>query len=210
MKNGNKFNFLYNLANPVIFDSSGEFAYIPINKAGQRSIARELLKDRVVIKKDNKEAWKLHADKFLNESDWAKLTTFGICRHPLDKFISAYFYLSKKGRIDPCNNINDFIFKNLSYDSNPNKINLHFQTQHNAFFFKKQLLVKHLIPLEDIYQQLPILLNVLNIKTSIPHKNKGSNKKYKTLLNNDSIKILESVYSKDLSMLGYNLWSKNQ
>ena len=95
MKNGNKFNFLYNLANPVIFDSSGEFAYIPINKAGQRSITRELLKDRVVIKKDDKEAWKLYADKFLNESSWAKLTTFGICRHPLDKFISAYFYLYK-------------------------------------------------------------------------------------------------------------------
>jgi hypothetical protein len=150
-----KFQYLFKLPNPVVFDRLGQFAYVPINKAAQTSITRNILKDRAIVKKDDKKKWMKFANIYLNTKEWSNLTTFGISRHPLNKFISAYFYLSKKNRIDPCSDINDFVRKNLTKKSNPNKIDLHFQLQWNAFYFKNSLLVDHLIRLDNISDELP-------------------------------------------------------
>ena len=179
-----KFEYLFKLPNPVIFDRLGQFAYVPINKAAQTSITRNILKDRAVVKKDDKKEWMKFADIYLNTKEWLSLTTFGISRHPVDKFISAYFYLSKKNRIDPCSDINDFVQKNLTKKSNPNKINLHFQLQWNAFYFENTLLVDHLVRLENISDELPKILSTFGVTTDIPHKNQGTNKDKNQILNN--------------------------
>lgn len=202
-----KFQYLFKLPNPVIFDRLGQFAYVPINKAAQTSITRNILKDRAIVKKDDKKKWMKFADIYLNTKEWPNLTTFGISRHPLDKFISAYFYLSKKNRIDPCSDINDFVAKNLTKKSNPNKIDLHFQLQWNAFYFKNNLLVDHLIRLENISYELPKILSTFGFNTNIPHKNQGTNKDKNQILNKQSLDILESIYSNDLKFLNYKKWS---
>ena len=202
-----KFQYLFKLPNPVIFDRLGQFAYIPINKAAQTSITRNILKGRAIVKKDDKKEWMKFADIYLNTKEWPNLTTFGVSRHPIDKFISAYFYLSKKNRIDPCSDINDFVCKNLTKTSNPNKIDLHFQRQWNCFYFCNNLLIDHLIRLENISNELPKVLSTLGIYTDIPHKNQGGNNDKDLILNKDSLDILESVYSNDLKFLNYKKWS---
>jgi len=202
-----KFQYLSKLPNPIVFDRLGAFAYIPINKAAQTSITRNILKDRAIVKKDNKDLWLSCADKYLNEKEWQRLNTFGISRHPLDKFISAYFYLAKKNRINSCSDINDFVSKNLTKKSNPNKIDLHFQLQWNAFYFKKNLLIDHLIMLENISYELPKILSTFGVNANIPHKNQGTNKNKNQILNKESLYILESVYSNDLKLLNYKKWS---
>lgn len=203
-----KFQYLSKLPNPIIFDKLGTFAYIPINKAAQTSVTRNILRDRAIVKKDDKDLWLSYSEQYLNEKEWQRLNTFAICRHPLDKFISAYFYLAKKNRIDPCSDINDFVAKNLTKKSNPNKIDLHFQLQWNAFYFKNNLLVDHLIRLENISYELPKILSTLGFNTDIPHKNQGTNKDKNQILNKQSLDILESVYSNDLKFLNYKKWSK--
>lgn len=202
-----KFEYLFKLPNPVIFDRLGQFAYIPINKAAQTSITRNILKDRAVVKKDDKKEWMKLADIYLNPKEWSNLTTFGISRHPIDKFISAYFYLSKKKRIDPCSDINDFVCKNLTKASNPNKIDLHFQLQWNCFYFRNNLLVDNLIRLENISNELPKVLSMLGIETDIPHKNQGGNKDKDQILSKESLNILEHVYANDFKFMNYKKWS---
>jgi len=202
-----KFQYLFKLPNPVVFDRLGQFAYVPINKAAQTSITRNILKDRAIVKKDDKKKWMKFANIYLNTKEWSNLTTFGISRHPLNKFISAYFYLSKKNRIDPCSDINDFVRKNLTKKSNPNKIDLHFQLQWNAFYFKNSLLVDHLIRLDNISDELPEILSMFGVATDIPHKNQGANRDKNQILNKESLDILESVYLNDFKFLNYKKWS---
>ena len=62
-----KFEYLFKLPNPIIFDKLGLFAYIPINKAAQTSITRNILKDRAIVKKDNKDLWLSCSEKYLNK-----------------------------------------------------------------------------------------------------------------------------------------------
>lgn len=198
-----KFSYLARLPNNLVFDTEGKFLFFPINKAAQTSIVRGIFKDRAVVRKDDVEKWEVFTKYYLNEGSLSSLVSFGVCRHPISKFISAYFYLLNKNLIPDEGDMNKYLLKHWSPSTNPNKINLHFQVQYKNFFYKGGLLPNYLIKLENINEDLPLVLNKVGINSELPHKNKGLKKDYSNLLNKHSLNLLGQVYHQDLSLLNY-------
>ena len=88
--------YIKNLENPVIFDVENTFLYFPIDKNAQTSIARNLLKFRCIVRKDNEIAWNNYfSNNIINKDSLDKYFKFGVLRNPYSKFVSAYFHLGK-------------------------------------------------------------------------------------------------------------------
>jgi len=64
--------YIANLENPVILDKNNQFIYFPINKNTQTSICRNLLKNRCILKKDNKLIWQQKFDNLSNIDNYYK------------------------------------------------------------------------------------------------------------------------------------------
>lgn len=194
--------YLKKRENPLIFDKKGKFVYFPVNKVMQTTIAREILKDRVIIKKDNPELWNYYFQK----TDFNKVYKFGITRHPVKKFESAFNYLkyiekkwSEKLKIKN-QGINEFVKNRIKGCQNPYFINPHFEKQYEGFYCQEQILIDELFQMENekhldkLYQQLGV-----NEKRRT-HRNKS---RHLDLLDSESVQILESIYKNDIYPLKY-------
>ena len=193
--------YLKKRENPLIFDKKGKFVYFPVNKVMQTTIAREILKDRVIIRKDNPELWNYYFQK----TDFNKVYKFGITRHPVKKFESAFNYLksiekwSEKLKIKN-QGINEFVKNRIKGCQNPYLINPHFEKQYKGFYCQEQILIDELFQMENekhldkLYQKLAV-----NEKRTT-HMNKS---RHLDLLDSESVQILESVYKNDIYPLEY-------
>lgn len=196
-------DYLRQRENPIIFDKKGKFIYFPTNKVMQTTLARRILKKRCIVKKDNKQLWNHYFDKI----DFNKVYKFGITRHPVSKFESAFNYLKKLDKWAKILkikevNINDFIKTRFRDCSNPFLINNHFERQYESFFFQEHSLVDDLFQIEN-KKDLTKLYDKLKIgpKLRKTHRNKTV---HKETLDNESIQILESIYQNDIEPLNYS------
>jgi hypothetical protein len=188
--------------NPVILDIKGEFVFFSVNKAMQTTVVRYLLSERCVLYRDNPSKWL----ELFNKTNFNEVYKFGIIRHPVTKFESAFNYLKRKKNISAklkisnrC--INDYV-KNvvINYD-NPFLINLHFEKQYESFYFDNKLIVNDLFKIEN-KKDIIKLCEKLNVAKKF---NKHYNVTYHLdKLEYESISILESIYSNDLKFLNYN------
>lgn len=195
-------DYLRQRENPIIFDKSGEFIYFPTNKVMQTTLARRIFKKRCIVKKDNKQLWNHYFDK----TDFNKVYKFGITRHPVTKFESAFNYLKKLDKWAKILkikelNINDFIKTRLRNCSNPFLINNHFEKQYDSFFYQDHLLVNDLFQIEN-KKDLTRLYDKLKVGPKL-RETHGNKTIHKETLDNESIQILESIYKNDIEPLNY-------
>jgi len=188
-------NFIKNRENPVILDKENKFVYFPTNKVMQTTLARNILKDRVIVKKDNPKLWLEHFEK----TDFNSIYKFGITRHPFGKFESAFNYLKSLNRTSKRMgisnmNINDYI-KNIDYNINPYKLNPHFEYQYDSFYYKNELLVDELFKIETIQDNYKILFNKINCDKDLIQKNISS---HNDTINDESKILLQKIYKKDM------------
>jgi len=189
--------YIFNRENPVIFDKK-KFVYFPSNKVMQTTLVKNLLSDRcIVLNTKNEKLWL----KTFNKTNFDEIYKFGITRHPVTKFESAFNYLksrnkhSKKMGITNIK-INDYVKNVIMNYNNPFKLNPHFEKQYESFYFNNELIVDELFKIESkeeiskMYKKLGI-----NYDTNICFNKTTHLEK----LDNESIKIIEEIYSNDLS-----------
>ena len=195
-------DYLKKRENPIIFDKNNEFIYFPVNKVMQTTIARNYLKDRCIIYKDNPKLW----NEYFKKTDFNTIYKFGIIRNPIHKFESSFNYLkkqnklSKRLKIDNID-INTFVQKVIVNYDNPFLFNPHFEKQYEAFYYNDTLLVDELFKIEN-EDDLNKLFQKLNIKNDIHQK--FNETIHKSILNEKSKNILKKIYKNDLIHFKYN------
>ena len=77
-------------------DKEKKFVFISHNKVAQRSVARDLLRGRVLVRKDDTNTYDTWW-KNLTNKELSKMFIFTIIRNPYDRYVSAFFHF--QGRL---------------------------------------------------------------------------------------------------------------
>jgi hypothetical protein len=196
-KNDRDVGYRYFIENKIIF--------IHIPKCGGKSINKYLLNNSSCGHKTIKENFRV----FKFNEFWSSFK-FTILRDPISRFVSAYNFVkyesnydyqdkamvSCRNEINKYKNINDFSI-NFINKNNVSKY-LHFRPQYLFISLFGFLIVDKIFFFENL-DQLGKFFNKKILKTNITKIKEG------VPLNNDAIKHLKRVYSKD-----YDLISKYQ
>ncbi len=136
---------------------------------------------------------------------------FSVCRHPLERFVSAFNYLKDggKGRADRVvgtylssfsGGINQFVLEGFNQDFLLN--NAHFYPQHKFIFDDQdKLMIDKIIKLENLNEDFIDISRRFSNGESLQYINKG-----KTVggeLSGAAINRLYSIYQKDFELLKY-------
>lgn len=192
--------YIFKRENPVVFDKEGKFVYFPVNKAMQSTLARNLLSDRCIIFKDNKQKW----IKAFNETNFDEVYKFGITRHPVTKFESAFNYIKKQEKKSLKHkrgmrlskiSINKYVKKIVVNYNNPFELNPHFEKQYEGFYFNGKLIVDELFKIESKEEKNKMYEKIGICNNTTLHCNKTD---HIEKLDDESIKIIEKIYSNDL------------
>jgi len=185
--------------NPVILDRRDRFVFFPNSKVAQRSIARHLLADRVIVRKDDPGVWEARFDR-LDASYLDRTFKFTIVRNPFDRVVSAFFYLRKKCR---GYEFNEFVVDVLGRQGAA--FDAHFDPQSNGLFHDGALLVDHVGRFESIQDSWRVIAARIGAPAPLPHKG-GSERaaSYTGYFNDEARRVVERLYRDDLRNFGYS------
>lgn len=137
-----------------------------------------------------------------------KYYKFAFIRHPLNRFISSYFYLKNYGYHPSLNNqsvidssnINDYI------ENYPIENIIHFLPQyHFVCDINGNILMDDLFKFENLEKNWSILNSKIKLNLNLPIRNKTSYPDFNISL--DSINTINEFYKKDFELFGYELKS---
>lgn len=195
-----KVKYLYNLS--PILDKEGKFVFIGNHKCAQISITRFLLKDRVLVYKDNEDVY----DKAFGRYDFANTFIFTIVRNPFARVVSAFEYL-KRLQVFPAH----MLFDTFIIRHNPIEYDIHFHTMVDRVFMKGKNtpLVNEIIWLEQIDRQWRRVAERIDAPDCVPHENKTKHGSYLNYYENDYVfNKVSQLYSMDLAVFGYTFGGK--
>jgi len=136
---------------------------------------------------------------------------FTIVRNPFDKAVSQFEYLKKR------KDLRDFIgikssssFKNY-LELIQEKNHVQWEPQTNFIYdSKNELMVDFLGRFEDYDNDVNHILDVIGKRRgffgkprSIPHLKKSSRRHYSSYYDEESVKLIEQIYGRDLDLLNY-------
>lgn len=185
-----------------MFSDTG-YCFVHIPKNGGTSVESVLFKGNRVGHRTWKQWYTAAPEPFV---EWKK---FAILRDPIDRYLSAYDYLSKGGRnaidaefgrrfVKPYRDINSFTFS-LKSKRRYSQVSqyFHFRPQSDYVLSDNKICkVNHLLSFDNYTQELAGLLGMTT--DSISHKNKTTGKRtLKAELNMESIALLREIYDKD-------------
>ena len=140
--------------------------------------------------------------------------SFSCVRNPWDRCLSAYIFLQNGGynnsdkkcyekHIAKFDNFKDFIMHGLN---NKNILSLtHFKPQTHFIYSKKnKCMVDHIIRFENIDLDYKLIKKKLNGKKLLKYKVYRTNDSYKNYYDENMIKVVRTVYHRDIELLGYN------
>lgn len=139
---------------------------------------------------------------------------FAFVRNPWDRVYSAFRYLKAGGWDEQDkqwaeNNLSDFNDFNIFIESWLTRQNIekhiHFMPQHQFVCDRKdKILLDYLAYFETINEDFKKIAKHLNIDTEIGHHNANAADSYLNIYNEASMNIVADVYSKDISLFGYD------
>ena len=185
--------------------------FIHVPKVAGRSVAESLGWGR--------ESYGGHHQAVLLKETYANVYdeyfTFGFCRNPITRTISAYNYFKNSktfkrqsidgevfDAVDSTSNFHEFC-KSFLINSDPLRLIDHLKPQH--YFLcdsEDKILVDFLGRFESIGRDFKTITSKLNIKVELPHKNKGT-KQYDT--NKETEDLIKEIYKKDFEIFNYGL-----
>lgn len=129
---------------------------------------------------------------------WDSAFTFTFVRHPVDRFLSAYYYSSIFGERDDPNsflkNLEDFYVKKDNF--------LLLQPQHEWICDKEgNVLVDFIGRFENLQNDWEEVCDAIGWANELPHAKASLRKNIP--LTQESKKILREFYAKDFELLGY-------
>ena len=184
--------------NPVILDRLDRFVFFPNSKVAQRSIARDLLRDRVIVRKDRPSVWQARFDR-LDETYLDRIFKFTIVRNPFDRVVSAFFYLRKKCRGWE---FNEFVVdvlgrQGVAFDP-------HFDEQSDGLFLDGALLVDHVGRFESLQDSWRAIAARIDAPATLPHQGRSERAaSYAGYYGDEARRVVERLYRDDLANFGY-------
>jgi len=185
-----------------IADKEDQFIFLASRKCGTQSVCRYLLRDRVILRKDNP---KEHRIKMLgySDDDVLRIFKFTIVRNPWERVVSAFHALQQYSpRIVP----RDIDFKTFTTDVLA-KIgplyNVHFQEQHTQIVYKGEMIVDFIASLENINRDWSRIAPGIKAPEDFPHENRSKHDHYRKYYDNETKEIIDSLYKEDIQLLGY-------
>lgn len=185
-------------ANPVILDRDDRFVFFPNSKVAQRSIARDLLADRAIVRKDDPAGWEARFDR-LDDAYLARTVTFTIVRNPYDRVVSAFFYLR-----DRCGGwaFNRFVVEVLGREGAA--FDPHFEPQSDGLFHDGTLLVDCVGRFETLDESWREIAARIGAPPRLPHRGRSRRAaSYAEYYDDAARRVVERLYRDDLEKFGY-------
>jgi sulfotransferase famil protein len=193
--------YIRDLENPLIFDSEHKFIYFPINKNAQTSIARNILGERCIVRKDNTLIWESFFETKLSHAYFNDCVKFGIVRNPFDRFISAYQYLNNRRKLPKHKKFDDFVEKHfLEGNGFYHPV---FQEQHLQLYYKDNLMVDVILRFENLNDEWTSLARRIGCSEDLPHKNSTQKKNLMSYYSDETLKLIGDYYQEDFTKLNY-------
>jgi hypothetical protein len=185
-------------ANPVILDRRDRFVFFPNSKVAQRSIARDLLRDRVIVRKDDPRAWAARFDR-IDDAYFARTFTFTVVRNPFDRVVSAFHYLRDRcaGR-----EFNEFVVDVLGREGT--SFDPHFAPQADGLLHDGALLVDHVGRFETLDRSWREIAARIDAPAVLPHRGRSERAaSYAGYYGDEGRRVVERLYHDDLTLFGY-------
>ncbi|WP_158583459.1 sulfotransferase family 2 domain-containing protein [Salinisphaera sp. Q1T1-3] len=190
--------------NPLIFDSEKRFIYFPNNKAAQTSIARNMLRDRAIVWKDDKIQWEKNFWLNLAENIYRPKFSFTVVRNPYDIVVSAFHYLKDKNEtVGKYDSFSSFCVQELQYRRE--EIDHHFLPQSEKMFKDGVCRVDYVARVESLNEDWSKIASAIGAKDSeLVHKNPSERKKeWLSYYDKKCINIINNLYEEDFYFLDY-------
>ncbi len=145
--------------------------------------------------------------------------SFAFCRHPFDRFVSAYEYLKQGGlnqydkawaeeNILPYNSFKSFVMS-LNDETQKQKILnwMHFKPQYLFVCNEKNNIVVDFIgTYENLENDFNTLAKQLSLNTSLPHENRTDQRKdYRQYYDDETLQIVYRTYKVDFELFNYTV-----
>ena len=183
-----------------VLDKQKKFMFFGNHKAAMTSVNRGLLKNRVILFKENQDKY----DSLFDNYPVDKAYKFTIVRNPFSRTPSAYFYTRGIGRIKINKKFKDFI--KTDFKEKKQEIDIHFHNMHpNAFFEGKQF-VDYIANLENINIEWKVIATRIKCPLMLPKMNFTTPRRFD--LDDECIDIIRNIYKDDLKYFRYKFKGK--
>ena len=195
-----------------IFNDRYKCIFIHVPKVAGSSIEKSLFGTKGVVGHKKAIEYQNHDKEKFNQ-----YYKFAFIRHPLDRFVSAYDYLSKGGRNDfdkkwseenikIYKGFDEFVYSLRDEAVRKNVLAwMHFQHQYLYVCDNyKNIIVDFIGKFENLENDFNNINKTLAVNKTLPHENRNANKDYRTYFKNDEVKkIIKDIYKEDIKLFGY-------
>jgi len=194
--------FLHANEHAPVLDTELRFAFFSHNKVAQTSINRNLLSGRAIVQKDSISNWDLALSR--SERYWERRQpfVFTVVRNPYSRSLSAFFYLRKIGKIPNHLEFNEFMqstFLHAGPEFDP-----HFEPQEKFSSPINEMGFDIVIKMEDISKEWTGIASMIGAPLQLPQSNRTLEEKSFSSIDVSTRRIIEAVYERDFSGLGYD------
>jgi hypothetical protein len=129
---------------------------------------------------------------------------FSIVRNPWEKTISQYFYMKNRPDLREWIGMEENSSFETYLDLIRKKAHVQWEPQYKFIYDQNgDLLIDFIGRLENFDKDASSIINRIGIKAEIPHSNATKHKHYTEYYNQETIEIVNDMYSNDISLLNY-------
>lgn len=194
---------VYNLPSPPVLDVLGKWVHLRNARTGTTSMDEGPLRGRCVMRHRDKHLWNTVWENLIVPNEGVVLFTF--VRNPWDRVCSAFFQCrdrakTQENKIDQSWAFHDWV-KNVLADRGPS-INMHFAEQYPTAY-----LDDYRFGFVGRYEKMKAdwerLSRTIGASDEIPHWNHSSHGAYIDHYDDESVKVVEELYKRDIEAFGY-------
>jgi len=197
----NKLKNYIRLQTPIL-DHQDKFIFLFNRKVGTHSVARHLLKDRCIIRKDASRTW-AEKIKLYSVNDIDKIFKFTIIRNPWEKVVSAFHALQQYSKWKVPSDWTFCEFVKTVFKDKEIRFDIHFIYQYPKVYFEDEIYVDYVARMENINTDWKFIAKKLGCSSVLPHKNKSKHKPYQQYYDNECKEIIGNIYRKDIELFKY-------
>ena len=192
----------------LLLDKQGQFLFMANRKVCLHSIARHLLADRILLRKDRPTLYR----RMLREHTLeviSRMFKFTIVRNPWDRVVSAFFanvqtkwrrnaYREFKSMGDEgfAKFVKTKLVHGIGFDS-------HEDHQYTKAYIGSKQFVDFVGKFESLDEDWPVIANTIGCSTELPHKNASRHGDYRQYYDQAARKIVRDIYEPDIKLFGY-------